>query len=187
MNSSESPGSNQGHEKNLARELLAYFQHAASTVGDAARLEEMLDELCSSDETLLTDVQVELRRRQAQDVKDLLKEKDCMMDALHEVYSKAMDEASAVGGGYYRDTAAKLTELEAEGYDALAHEQYQTFTQVLETIKTLGDRASDVLENMKGLGDRANQVLEKDQVLENMKALGDRATHLLGNMKDRGD
>ena len=115
MNSSESPESSQGRKNNLARELIAYFQHAASTVGDAARLEEMLDELCSSDEKLLTEVQVELRRRQAHDVRNLLKDKDRMTDALREVYSEAMDEASAVGGGYYRDTATKLTELEAEG------------------------------------------------------------------------
>lgn len=152
MNSSEAPRHHRDRKQDLSRVLHAYFRHTASAVDDPARLEELLDKLCSSDETLLTDVQVELRRRQAQYIRNLLNEKE-RMDALHEVYFEAMDKAYAVGGAFYGDTAARLTDLEAEGYDALEHKQYQTFTQVLETIRTLGDRANHMLENVNAPGD----------------------------------
>lgn len=160
MNSSQASTFYQGREQDLTQELLAYFRHAASTVDDAARLEELLDELCSSDETLATNVQIELRRRQAQYVRNLLKEKD-RMDALREVYFEAMDAARAVGGAYYRDTATQLTELEADGYDALEHQQYHAFTRLLEAIRTLGDRAKHVLESMKAHEDRACQLSQE--------------------------
>lgn len=155
MNSSEFPKVYRGREQDLTQELLAYFQHAASTIDDAERLEELLDELCSSDETLLTNVQAELRQRQAQYVRNLLKEKS-RMDALREVYFDAMDEARAVGGAYYRDTATQLTQLEAEGFDALEHQQYHTFTRLLEAIRTMGERAKQVLENANSLERRTS-------------------------------
>jgi len=148
MNSSETPSFYHGRERDLTQELLAYHQLAASSISDPEELEHLLDELCSSEETLLTNRQVEIRRRQIQFVRNLLKEKD-RVEALREVYDTAMEHACDIGGDYYRHTAGKLTELEAEAHQALEQERYQVFSQVLAKIKGLGDEARRLEENRR--------------------------------------
>ena len=146
MNSSETPDFYREREQDLTQELFAYYELAASSISDPAHLEELLDELSSSEESLLTNRQVELRRRQLQFVRNLLKEKG-RMEAFREVYDAAMEQACAVGGAYYSETATKLTELEAEAYQALEDEKYETFSQVLTKIKGFGDQAGRLSED----------------------------------------
>jgi hypothetical protein len=149
MGSSETPEFYRGREQDLTQELLAYYQLCASNISDPDRLEELVDGLCGSDEMLLTNRQVDLRRRQGQFVRNLLKEKE-RVEALLEVYGAAMDQVYAVGGEYYRDTATKLTELEAEAYDALEEQKYESFTQVLAEIKGLEDQARRLRDDSLG-------------------------------------
>jgi hypothetical protein len=141
MNSSPTPDYYREREQELTQELFAYYELAASCISDPAQLKELLDDLCSSEEYLLTNRQVELERRQAPFVRNLLKEAG-RMEALREVCDAAMDQACAVGGAYYRETATKLTELEAEAYQALEAQKYETFSQVLTKIKGFGIRRS---------------------------------------------
>jgi hypothetical protein len=145
MDSSATPKFYRGHEQDLTQELLAYYQLCASSISDPDQLEQLVDELCCSQETLRTDRQAELRRRQCQFVKNLLKEKERVV-ALREVYEDAMDQAFAIGGEYYRDTATRLTELQAEAHVALEGQKYHSFSQVLEKMKGLDDQASRLLE-----------------------------------------
>ena len=146
MNSSDTPNFYRGREQDLTQELFAYYELAASSISDPDQLEQMLDELSSSEESLLTNQQVELRRRQLQFIRNLLKEKD-RMDAFREVYDAAMEQACALGGAYYSETATKLTELAAEAYQALEEEKYEHFSQVLAKMKGLEDQAERLSED----------------------------------------
>ncbi len=92
-----------GRESDLAQELLAYYQQSASMISDPAQLEQVLDDLCTSDESQITKQQTELRERQIQFITNLLRERE-RVDALQEVYESAMDEAFAVSSDYYRKT-----------------------------------------------------------------------------------
>jgi hypothetical protein len=62
---------------------MGYIQSAASTISGAEQLEELLEELCISERTLLTIQQVDLRQRQLQSVSILWRKKD-RMEALRE-------------------------------------------------------------------------------------------------------
>jgi hypothetical protein len=63
MNSSETPDFYRDREQDLTQELFAYYELAASSISDPAQLEELLDDLCRSEESLLTNRQVELSAR----------------------------------------------------------------------------------------------------------------------------
>jgi hypothetical protein len=141
MSSSETPEFYRGREQDIAQELLAYYQLSASNIDEPDRLEQLVDELCNSEGTLLTNRQLELRQRQIQFVRNLLREKE-RVEALREVYDAAMDQAYTTGGECFRVTAIRLTELEAEAHKALEDQKYQVFSQVLAQIKGLGDQAS---------------------------------------------
>ncbi len=142
---SEVPDFYCGRESDLAQELLAYYQQAASVISDPDVLEQMLDELCSSDESQITKRQTELRERQIQFVKNLLREKE-RVDALQEVYESAMDESYAVGSDYYRETANTLTDLQAEAHDALEDKRYHEFSSILAKIKGISDHAKHLTD-----------------------------------------
>ena len=142
---SEVPDFYCGREIDLAQELMAYYQQAASMISDPVQLEQVLDDLCSSDESQITKQQNELRERQIQFVKNLLREKE-RVDALQEMYEAAMDECYAVGSDYYRDTANTLTHLQAEAHDALEDKKYHEFSSILAKIKGIADHAKHLTD-----------------------------------------
>jgi hypothetical protein len=138
---SETPIFYRGRERDLTQELFAYYQQAASCISDPTELEQMLDALQASDESSITKQQSELRARQIQFVRNLLREKE-RVEALQDVYEEAMDQAYEVGSDYYRETATSLTELEADAHDALEHEKYDEFAGILTRIKGISDQAA---------------------------------------------
>ncbi len=137
----ETPTFYRGRERDLTQEILAYYQQAASCISDPNALEQVLDDLQASDDSNITKQQSELRARQIQFVRNLLREKE-RVEALQEVYEEAMDQAYEVGSDYYRETATSLTELDADAHDALEHEKYDEFASILAKIKGISDHAA---------------------------------------------
>ena len=137
----ETPTFYRGRERDLTQEILAYYQQAASCISDPNALEQVLDDLQTSDDSNITKQQSELRARQIQFVRNLLREKE-RVEALQEVYEEAMDQAYEVGSDYYRETATSLTELDADAHDALEHEKYDEFASILAKIKGISDHAA---------------------------------------------
>ncbi len=144
--SSEVPDFYCGRESDLAQELLAYYQQSASMISDPSKLEQILDDLCKSDESQITKQQAELRQKQIQFVKNLLRERE-RVDALQELYESAMDEAYAVSSDYYRETAGSLTNLQAEAHDALEDKRYHEFDSILAKIKGIADHAARLTDD----------------------------------------
>ena len=130
-----------GYEHDLTQELIAYYRLTASNITDAAQLELLLDELCSSDTEAIHQSQVQAREAQCRFVKNLLRERE-HVQALIELYDEAMVQAYAVGGDYYRYAATTLTELEAEAHAALQAQHYVEFENVLAKIKRIADQAA---------------------------------------------
>jgi hypothetical protein len=135
-----------GRESDLVQELLVYYQQSAGMISDLFKLEQILVDLCKSDESQITKQQAELRQRQIRFVKNVRRERD-RVDALQELYESAMDEAYAVGSDYYRETAGMLTDLQAEAHDVLEDKRYHEFNSIVAKIKGIADHAARLTDD----------------------------------------
>ena len=126
------------YEPDLTQELIAYFQLAASSIPDPARLEAVLDDLCTAADDAITKAQADARARQIQFVKNLLRDRS-RVEVLEEIRQSAMDAAYRVGGEHYADAATRLTELQAEAHAALGRPDHRAFEIVVARMKDLED------------------------------------------------
>ncbi len=133
------------YEHDLARELIAYFQLAASSIADPDRLEAVLDDLCTASDGTITKAQADARACQIQFVRNLLRDR-ARVEVLEEVRQSAMDAAYRVGGEQYVDAATRLTELQAEAHAALEQADRRGFETVVAQMKDLEDQANDLNE-----------------------------------------
>ena len=134
------------YEPDLTRELIAYFQLAASSIADPDRLEAVLDDLCTAADGAITKAQADARACQIQFVKNLLRDR-ARVEVLEEIRQSAMDAAYRVGGEHYTNAATRLTELQADAHAALEQADRRAFETVLAQMKDLEDRANRLSES----------------------------------------